>query len=159
MDKLGHAFSACQMGKHGAQLLNWSGVRKQDQLIYGATLGFNFLSAVEVLDGYSKEWGVSWGDILANGAGTGLCIGQELFWGEQRIAIKYSFNETKHAVLNPSKPVVSFADHVLKDCNGQTYWLSVNLFSFFKESNLAKWLNVAIGYGGRGDALRLKIYW
>ena len=38
MDKFGHAFTSYQLGKHGAQLLNWSGVRKKDQLIYGATL-------------------------------------------------------------------------------------------------------------------------
>lgn len=92
MDKLGHAFTSCQLGKHGAQLLNWSGVSEKDQLLYGATLGFTFLTAIEVLDGYSKERGFSWGDILANGAGSGLYIGQELLWKEQRIALKYSFH-------------------------------------------------------------------
>jgi hypothetical protein len=29
MDKLGHAFTSCQLGKHGAQLLNWSGVSEK----------------------------------------------------------------------------------------------------------------------------------
>ncbi|GAA3588912.1 DUF2279 domain-containing protein [Flavivirga amylovorans] len=150
MDKIGHAFTAYQMGRHGAQLLNWSGVSKKDQLIYGATLGFGFLTAVEVLDGYSQEWGFSWGDIAANGAGAGLYIGQELLWNEQRIALKYSFHQTRYAKLNPEKLGENFLEEILKDYNGQTYWLSANLHSFFKESKIPKWLNLAVGYGADG---------
>ncbi|KAA5824756.1 DUF2279 domain-containing protein [Algibacter amylolyticus] len=150
MDKLGHAFTSYQLGKHGAQLLHWSGVNKKHQLIYGATLGFSFLSAVEVLDGFSSEWGFSWGDILANGAGTGLYIGQELLWKEQRIALKYSFHQTKYAKQRPDKLGETFLEQTLKDYNGQTYWLSANIHSFFKESSVPKWLNVAVGYGADG---------
>lgn len=150
MDKLGHVFTSYQLGKHGAQLLNWSGVSKQDQLVYGATLGFTFLTAVEVLDGYSEEWGFSWGDILANGAGTGLYIGQELLWNEQRIAIKYSFHHTKYAKQRPDKLGETYLEQILKDYNGQTYWLSANLHSFFKKSKIPKWLNIAVGYSGEG---------
>ena len=150
MDKLGHVFTSYQIGKHGAQLLNWSGVSKKNQLIYGATLGFTFLSAVEVLDGYSEEWGFSWGDILANGAGTGFYVGQELLWKEQRIALKYSFHQTQYAKQRPDKLGESFLEQVLKDYNGQTYWLSANLHSFFKESKIPKWLNIAVGYGAEG---------
>jgi hypothetical protein len=150
MDKLGHAFTSYQLGKHGAQLLNWSGVSKKDQLLYGATLGFGFLTAVEVLDGFSQEWGFSWGDVLANAAGTGLYIGQELLWEEQRIALKYSFHQTHYAKMQPDKLGESFLEQVLKDYNGQTYWLSVNLHSFFKESKIPKWFNVAVGYGANG---------
>ncbi|KJD34585.1 hypothetical protein PK35_02035 [Tamlana nanhaiensis] len=150
LDKVGHAFTAYQMGKHGAQLLNWSGVNKNEQLIYGATLGFTFLSAVEVLDGFSKEWGFSWGDILANATGTGLYVGQELLWDEQRISLKYSFHHTNFASQNPNKLGKTYIEQFLKDYNGQTYWLSFNLQSFFKESQLPKWLNLALGYGGEG---------
>ncbi|PWH82122.1 DUF2279 domain-containing protein [Algibacter marinivivus] len=150
MDKLGHVFTSYQLGKHGAQLLNWSGVSKRDQLLYGATLGFTFLTAVEVLDGYSEEWGFSWGDILANGAGTGLYIGQELLWKEQRIALKYSFHHTKYAKQRPDKLGETHLEQILKDYNGQTYWLSANLHSFFKDSKIPKWLNIAVGYGGQG---------
>jgi len=150
MDKLGHVFTSYQLGKYGSHLLNWSGVSERDQLFYGATLGFSFLTAVEVLDGYSKEWGFSWGDILANGSGTGLYIGQELLWKEQRIALKYSFHQTKYAKQRPDKLGETYLEQTLKDYNGQTYWLSANLHSFFKESKIPKWLNVAVGYGAEG---------
>jgi len=150
MDKVGHFFTSYQMGRHGANLLKWSGVEKKDQLIYGATLGFGFLSAVEILDGFSKEWGFSWGDVGANALGTGLYISQELLWEEQRISLKFSFSKSPYATLRPDKLGETYLEQVLKDYNGQTYWLSFNLKSFFKRSKLPKWLNVAIGYGGEG---------
>ena len=150
MDKLGHTFSSYQLGNVGANILNWSGVNKKQQLLYGATLGFAFLTTVEVFDGFSKEWGFSWGDMLANASGTGLYIGQELLWKEQRITLKYSFHQTKYAKLRPDALGDGFLEEVLKDYNGQTYWLSANIQSFFKESCIPQWLNIAIGYGADG---------
>lgn len=150
MDKMGHIMTSYYVGKIGMELLDWSGVRRKDQLLYGATLGFTFLSAVEILDGFSSEWGASWGDIAANAAGTGLLIGQELLWEEQRITMKYSFHQTSYAKLRPNTLGENFIQQTLKDYNGQTYWLSANIWSFYKESKFPKWLNVAIGYGAEG---------
>ncbi len=156
MDKVGHAFASYQIGRLASQALNWSGVSKKNQLIYGSTLGFGYLTAVEILDGYSAEWGFSWGDILANVSGTGLYVGQELLWKEQRIALKFSFHQTKYANERPDKLGENFLEQVLKDYNGQTYWLSANLHSFFKESKIPKWLNVAVGYGAEGMLTAVK---
>ncbi|WP_317130596.1 MULTISPECIES: DUF2279 domain-containing protein [Bizionia] len=150
LDKLGHAFSGYQLGRLGAETLKWSGVREKNRLLYGGTLGFSFLTAVEILDSFSEEWGFSWGDFTANTAGAGLFIGQELLWDEQRIALKYSFHQTKYAALNPTKLGHGLTEEFLKDYNGQTYWLSLNLYSFFKESTLPEWLNLAVGYGADG---------
>lgn len=150
LDKLGHVFSSYQLGRLGANVLNWSGVSKKDQLIYGATLGFGFLTALEVFDGFSEEWGFSWGDMAANAAGTGLYVGQELLWDEQRISLKFSFHQTRYAELNPDKLGDGFLEEILKDYNGQTYWLSFNLHSFFKQTKIPKWLNLALGYGAEG---------
>ncbi|MEY8847588.1 DUF2279 domain-containing protein [Psychroserpens sp. XS_ASV72] len=150
MDKLGHVFSAYQLGKVGADALKWSGVQKKDQLIYGATLGFTFLTAIEVMDGYSAEWGFSWTDMAANSLGTGLFIGQELLWEEQRILMKYSFHQTQYASQRPDKLGNGFMEEFLKDYNGQTYWLSANVKSFFKSSKIPRWFNIAIGYGAEG---------
>jgi hypothetical protein len=150
MDKFGHAYSSYFIGKMSMDALAWAGESKKNQLTYGATLGFVFLTAVEVLDGFSEEWGFSTGDVMANAFGTGLLIGQELLWDEQRIQFKFSFSPSDYAEMNPDKLGSTSLQQVLKDYNGQTYWLSVNLRSFFKESNLPKWLNVAIGYGANG---------
>ena len=156
MDKLGHVFSSYQLSRLGAGLFNWSGAPKNNQLIYGATFGFGFLTAVEVFDGFSKEWGFSWGDVATNALGAGLFVGQELLWDEQRIAIKYSFHQTMYASQNPDKLGKSFNEQILKDYNGQTYWLSFNLQAFFKEKKFLPWLNIAVGYGAHGMLNGLK---
>ena len=147
MDKIGHAMTAYYVGKVGMDLVKWTGDSKKNQLIYGASLGFVFLTTVEVFDGFSKEWGFSTGDMLANASGTGLLIGQELLWKEQRIQLKYSFHTTKFANQNPNLLGTNLLEQSLKDYNGQTYWLSANIWSFTKKSNFPKWLNIAFGYG------------
>lgn len=150
MDKAGHVMGAYYVGKVGMNVLDWAGESKKNQLLYGATLGFGFLSVVEIFDGFSQEWGFSPSDILANATGTGLLIGQELLWDEQRILMKYSFHTTKYANQRPELLGVSFLEQTLKDYNGQTYWLSANIWSFAKKSSFPKWLNIAIGYGANG---------
>lgn len=150
MDKVGHFYSAYHLGRFGAEALNWSGSNSKKQLIYGAGIGFAFLAAVEVLDGYSSEWGASSGDIIANTTGTALYVSQELLWKEQRITPKFSFHTTSYANQRPDKLGTSLNEQILKDYNGQTYWLSINLHSFAKETKIPKWLNVAFGYGADG---------
>ena len=150
MDKVGHFMTSYYVGKVGMEVLDWAGVSKKNQLIYGATSGFAFLTAVEILDGFSEEWGASPGDILANATGTGLLVGQELLWQEQRITVKYSFHQTDFAKQRPNTLGENYLQQALKDYNGQTYWLSANIWSFNKESAFPKWLNVAVGYGAEG---------
>ncbi|WP_367757969.1 DUF2279 domain-containing protein [Flavobacterium sp. WC2430] len=150
MDKIGHFYSSYQMGRMGSEMLEWSGASKKKQLLYGAGLGFAFLTAVEVLDGYSSEWGASPGDVIANVSGTALYVSQELLWNEQRIIPKFSFHTTQFAQYRPNVLGSNLTEQILKDYNGQTYWLSVNLYSFSKGSKIPKWLNLAIGYGADG---------
>ena len=150
MDKAGHLFSSYHLGRAGAELLNWSGASEKKQLFYGAGLGFVFLTAVEVFDGFSSEWGASTGDIIANASGTALYVSQELIWKEQRIIPKFSFHTTQYPSYRPEVLGSSLTEQILKDYNGQTYWLSVNLYSFSKDSKIPKWLNLAMGYGAEG---------
>jgi hypothetical protein len=150
MDKAGHSFSAYHLGRFGSEMLNWSGASKKEQLVYGAGMGFAFLTAVEVMDGVSSEWGASIGDVVANASGTALYVSQELIWKEQRIIPKFSFHTTQYPKYRPNVLGSSLSEQILKDYNGQTYWLSVNLHSFSKDSKIPKWLNLALGYGAEG---------
>ncbi len=150
MDKLGHLYSSYHIGRFGAEALHWSGASKKNQLIYGASLGFVFLTAVEVMDGNSSEWGASMGDVVANATGTALYVSQELIWHEQRIIPKFSYHKTQYSSYRPDVFGSTTSEQILKDYNGQTYWFSVNLYSFFKGSKLPKWLNLSLGYGAQG---------
>jgi len=150
MDKAGHVFSAYHLGSFGANAMKWTGANQKSQLLYGATLGLAFLTTVEVFDGYSANWGASLGDVIANVSGTALYVSQELLWKEQRIVPKFSFHTTPYAAARPEVLGSSIQEQILKDYNGQTYWLSFNMHSFVPKSKIPKWLNVAVGYGAEG---------
>lgn len=150
VDKLGHAFSAYQLSRASSEMYQWSGIDKKKSAVYGSLTGFGFLSMVEIFDGYSAEWGFSYGDVLANLSGSVFFAGQEFLWDEQRILLKFSFHTTPYASRRPQVLGENLQEQILKDYNGQTYWLSFNAHSFFKESKLPKWLNLAVGYGAEG---------
>jgi hypothetical protein len=151
MDKIGHATTSYYIGRIGIGFMNWTGVSRKKAIWYGGMLGSLYQTTIEVMDGYSSEWGFSVADLGANTAGSLLCIGQQLAWDEQRIVLKYSFMQSEFAKYRPNILGSDLQENILKDYNGQTYWLSVNPYSFMsKESKFPKWLNIAVGYGATG---------
>lgn len=151
MDKVGHTFSCYYEGVAGIEMMKWAGFSDKQSAIIGGLYGSFIQTGVEVLDGFSEGWGASTGDILANTTGSAFAIGQELAWQEQRIWIKYSFQRSPYSALRPNALGSNFPERILKDYNGQTYWLSANVKSFLEqESKWPSWLNIAVGYGADG---------
>jgi VanZ family protein len=151
MDKCGHAFTTYQTGRLMMSAMEWAGYSKKKQILIGGLSGFVYMSAIEVMDGFSDGWGFSWGDICANALGSSLAIGQKAVWNQQRIQLKFTYYSSEYAKYNPKLLGESPSTQFLKDYNGQIYWLSINPSSFIKKENkFPKWLNVAIGYGANG---------
>ncbi|NTW31165.1 MAG: DUF2279 domain-containing protein [Bacteroidetes bacterium] len=151
MDKVGHFTTSYYMGVSGIKLLKLTGLEHKKAVWYGGAVGAIYLLNVEILDGFSSQWGFSVGDFSANTLGASLAIGQELAWNEQRILLKWSYHTTKYAKYRPNVLGNDLSQTWLKDYNGQTYWLSANIASFLKQdSKFPKWLNVAFGYGAEG---------
>jgi len=152
MDKLGHMTTSYYSGVAGIKAYEWTGMKRKNAIWYGGLTGTFFLSIIEVLDGQSKQWGASSGDLIANTTGSLLAIGQALKWNEQRIQLKYSYSSSEWASENPEQLGENQMQRALKDYNGQTYWLSFNLKSLFviQTTNFPKWLNVAVGHGADG---------
>lgn len=151
MDKIGHATTAYYVGKLGIEVMDWTGIKHRNAVIFGGSLGSIFLTTIEIFDGYSKEWGFSKGDIVANTLGSVLVIGEELLWKEQRVSIKFSNTPSPYAQYRPKVLGSNFQERMMKDYNAQTYWMSVNIGSFLnEESRFPKWLNFAFGYGADG---------
>jgi len=151
MDKAGHVLSSYYIGRVGMNLLRWSGVERKKTIWYGGLLGFAYLGTVEALDGFSSAWGFSSGDLAANALGTALLIGQEYAWEEQRITLKFSSHRTNFPRYRPDVLGRTRTEQIIKDYNGQTYWLSVNVASFLGEgTRFPQWLNLAFGYGAEG---------
>lgn len=155
IDKIGHAYSAYAESKASMELWRWTGIDRKKRIWIGGMSGAFYQTVIETLDGFSKEWGWSWGDFSANILGSGMLVAQELAWDEQRIQFKFSFHRKFYndPVLNQRSNKIfgsSTAERFLKDYNGQTYWLSANLKSFFPKSNLPAWLQLSVGTGAEG---------
>lgn len=151
MDKIGHVQTAYTTGRISYSLLNWCGVRENKAIWIGGLTGFAYQSAIEIMDGYAVEWGFSTGDMIANATGSALFISQQLAWQEQRIQPKFGFRRSGYAPYRPELLGNGYHEEILKDYNGQTYWLCVNVASFCSdETRFPQWLNIAFGYGANG---------
>lgn len=148
VDKAGHFWGAFQESRAGVDMLRRAGVPGKKAILYGGLLGVALQTPIEMFDGYQSAYGASVSDLAANTLGAATVIAQELAWHEIRIMPKYSFHTTRYATIRPSVLGSSMAEQALKDYNGQTYWLSVNVAAFLKEeSKYPRWLSIAVGYG------------
>lgn len=151
MDKAGHFLTSYAIGYYYIDLMRWAGFNRKTSIWVGGFMGSFYLAGIEVLDGFSAAWGFSLSDFTVNTAGSFAVILQELAWNEQRITPKISYHPTKYAQHRPNLLGDSFGSQMLKDYNGQTFWLSANIHSFLRdESKFPRWINVAIGFGADG---------
>lgn len=159
MDKGGHVLSAYYETNWAYGLYHWAGMPKAKAIAYAGATSTVIQLTIEIFDGFSEEWGFSWGDIAANTAGTALSVAQQSLWDEQRIALKFSFHPVNYNKLDDPELRqraeylygTAFTERLLKDYNGLTYWLSVNPASFVRgETWFPAWLNIAAGYSAEG---------
>ena len=155
VDKVGHVYSAYIERYGSTEMWRWAGMNRKKRIWIGGMSGAVYQTAIEFLDGFSEGWGWSWGDFGANILGSGSFVAQELAWNEQRIRLKFSFHGKNYddPELNQRSDNLFGSRNTqrfIKDYNGQTYWASVNLRSFFPKSRLPRWLSLGVGYGAEG---------
>lgn len=145
MDKAGHAYTSYYLSSVLSGNMRWSGLDSKKSYLIGSSIGLSYLTSLEIMDGFSKDWGFSWWDMASNLGGAALFIGQEYAFSKQIFVPKFSFHTTKYASVRPQVLGSNFPEQLLKDYNGQTYWLS------FSPGNLGlrsfpKWLCLSFGY-------------
>jgi uncharacterized protein YfiM (DUF2279 family) len=164
MDKGGHVLTAYTETKWIYGAMKWTGLSNRKAAWTGMATGTVLQATLEVLDGYSTEWGFSWADMAANTAGCALFGVQQAAWNEQRIVLKVSntprnYSNTPIRSTDGSKTSsikqrtdelygTNYAQTFFKDYNALTWWLSINPKSFYKDARFPAWLNIAVGYGG-----------
>jgi hypothetical protein len=147
IDKFGHFYTSFHISNTAVHLLKWSGVSSKKAIWYGGMSGAVLMAPIEIFDGFSKEYGASWGDLVANTAGSILVTSQYLLWNEIRIIPKFSYHFTGYAHERPNTLGSSPSERLIKDYNGHTYWLSFNIASLSHSKTIPQWLNVSLGYG------------
>lgn len=155
MDKAGHIYSAYSESRASMELWRWAGLSEKKSIWIGGLSGVAYQSVIEVLDGFSSEYGFSPGDFAANIIGSSLFISQELAWNDQRIKMKFSFHRKNYGTPQLDMRADKLfgkteIERFIKDYNGQSYWLSANIHSFLPGSTLPRWLNISVGYGAEG---------
>jgi hypothetical protein len=155
MDKAGHVWTTYQLSRHSAASWKWAGMTERQSAWLGGSSAFAFQSIIEILDGFSAEWGFSIGDMEANLIGAGGFVAQQLLFKEQLFQVKFGYNPYDYPDdLKPRRYQLfgtSLPEQLLKDYNSQRYWLSANLKSISGSQKLPAWLNLAFGYSS--DAL------
>lgn len=151
MDKAGHGYSAYQLSHLTWQAMEGSGVfSPKTSLWVGGTMGFWLLLPIELFDGFSPDYGASVSDLAANALGSLLFISQHYAWKEQRIQPKFSFNRSGLAHRNPDLLGGNLPEELLKDYNGQSYWLSVSPWAWSRAERAPRWAALAVGYAAGG---------
>ena len=152
MDKMGHIATSYYSGVNGIKLYRWAGIDDKKAIWIGGLRGTFYNSIIEILDGFSENWGASMGDFASNSFGSFIAISQELYWKEQRILIKYSYSRSDLSYQNSELFGDNFFQRTFKDYNGQTYWISMNINSIFTSDNshFPDWLNLALGHSAKG---------
>jgi len=152
MDKMGHIATSYYSGVNGIKLYRWAGIDDKKAIWIGGLRGTFYNSIIEILDGFSENWGASMGDFASNSFGSFIAISQELYWKEQRILIKYSYSRSDLSYQNSELFGDNFFQRTFKDYNGQTYWISMNINSIFRVDNsqFPDWLNLALGHSAKG---------
>jgi hypothetical protein len=149
MDKAGHSLTSFHESVVISEVFRWAGVSRKKSAVFGALAGFLYQAPIEILDGYGKSYGASVPDLVANLSGSAFYAGQQLIWDENRIYPKISFHQTRYPQFRPALLGKNLKEQILKDYNGQTYWLSFNIASFLrnKPEHFPEFINLSFGYG------------
>ncbi|GLR15420.1 hypothetical protein GCM10007940_00350 [Portibacter lacus] len=145
IDKFGHAYGSFLESKICYEWLRKAGVSKKKALLYGGTMGIVLQTPIEVFDGLYEGWGFSWGDMIANGAGSLFLMSQEALFDDQLIDFKFSFRRSSYADASNGLLGDNQLESLFYDYNGHSYWLS-----FSPSNRIPRWVNVSIGYSANG---------
>lgn len=148
MDKLGHSFSSYYLSSALINGFDWSKMNHRKSVLYGSGIAFIAMSGIEIFDGFSSKWGASLTDLTANFSGSLLYASQEILFKKQICRLKFSYNPTEFPIYRPDALGKNDFQSIIKDYNGQTYWLSCNLKSVTGIKKMPGWLNIAFGYSG-----------
>jgi uncharacterized protein YfiM (DUF2279 family) len=150
IDKFGHAFGSYMESYIGYQWLRHAGVKKSRALLFGGTLGIILQAPIEIFDGLYEGWGFSWGDIIANTAGSAFLIGQELLFDEQLLKYKISYWKSPYLDMANGYLGKNALDGFFYDYNGHNYWLSVPVNRIIPSLKVPGWLCLSAGYSANG---------
>ena len=145
MDKAGHIYSSYQVARKSHLFLNKKNI--ENPIEKSCFYSLFFMLGIEVLDGFSREWGFSNYDLLSNFIGAGVFYFQEKKFKRQLLKLKFSSHLSPYAIHRPSLLGDNISQRIFKDYNGQTYWLTFDFNNKIQDKiKVFKYLNFSLGY-------------
>ncbi len=145
-DKLGHFFMNYAGTRLMSKAFRWAGNDADTALALAAWSTLGIFTAVELLDGFAKQWHFSKEDALINAAGTGAAL---LF--ERNPALDRLFDI--RLLYRPSREG-GRRFRPFSDYSGQTYLLVTKASGIdaFSSHPVLRYVEFAVGYRARGYA-------
>ena len=132
MDKFGHFADAYFTSDLSGKIYRWSGMSGNSSVWFGALTGWLWMLEIEMNDAFMSDWGFSWGDMLANTAGSAFYVLQQfnydLLGG---IHPKFSWHKSdawKEMRYNTDPKAL------IEDYEGLTFWVTVNPHHYFPDN-------------------------
>lgn len=141
MDKFGHFADAYFTSDLSAKVYRWSGLSGESSVWYGALTGWLWMLEIELSDAFMAEWGFSWGDMVANTAGSAFFVLQQFNYDALGgIQPKFSWHKS-----DAWKEMRYHKDPgaLIEDYEGMTFWLTFNPYHYFPDSwkeSYSQWL-------------------
>jgi hypothetical protein len=162
-DKVGHAYFPYLVTNVYRQALEWGGLDTATSLYVAASGALAYQTYIEVRDGFSKQWGFSWGDWGADLVGAALPVVQHHVPALRGVDVKISFNPS-------DKFKAGMYNAIIDDYESTYHWISINVHDLLP-AEWQRWyprfVNLAIGHsvkdldgaGGGHHELYLSLDW
>ena len=144
-DKFGHFYGTYMPSYFMSQVFMSTGFGYDLSHVLGGTLGLLYTSYVEVLDGYSKDFGFSPSDWYADFAGASFFVAQHFVPVLQNFQPKFMYVKPSWIGEKNRREAESFID----DYSAQTFWMSINVHNLLPKSMKNYWpdfLELSVGY-------------
>lgn len=141
-DKFGHFFFPYLTSDVYRRAFLWSGVDSTSSLWLASGLALTYETYVEVKDGFSKEWGFSWGDFTADALGAAYPVIQHYVPALKPYSLKISFSPSEKFRAGEHKAIFD-------DYESTYHWLSVDVHALLPEPQRSvwpPWLHLALGH-------------
>ena len=145
LDKCGHFYGTFMPAYVFSECLIGSGFSWDDATVIGGVMGIAYTTYVEILDGFSKDFGFSPSDWFADVAGGSFFIAQHYIPYLQNFTPKFMYVKPSWHKEIPREGADAFIDNY----SAQTFYMGVNVYNILPD-NLKKywvpWLELSFGY-------------
>mgnify|MGYP000502709812 CR=1 FL=1 len=138
-DKLGHLYFSYILSDYFYKNLK----AEKKGFIKSFLFAFFSISSIEILDGFGINWGFSYYDILFNFLGSFFYFINN-FYFNNLFSLKISYYPTTYYTENPKLLGNTHIERFIKDYNGHTFWLNININKLFKR--FPEVLSLSIGH-------------